>query len=506
MPLKIPSEVRASVIRDWLNGKPRDTIAHDNLVSSGAVSNMVNKWRDALTVYDADALRELGIMFRKLGITAPECAIGFRLASILKDLGVDEDKFGDFVSQIYNQCIDIGLKPEYIAYNTKQILDLSGSIPISEIPNYIQEKTNERQKLEEDIKKLGGEQLEALATLATALDENKVYLTELEQFSKLKVELDKLGISAEDIRRTIGIIQSVRQSGYSVENITQLLAAWQASTTIQAELQKKIDSLTVHRAELQEKYDDLWNSLLIHRGKLSLCEDLKEMGFGLKELKQLSGTIKEVAAANNIPPDKAVWKFFEDIEKNYDAKLGYDSKLIGLKSEIYNTNHELITLHKNLANKNKVASALGELILMGLEDQQILNLAWALQSNISNKESLEADLKKYGSLKKAIEELNQKLIMLQSQNKQIESIDSLNKSDLLDMRQMQESTILAILVEVARGENVEFDRLMTAIIETINLARSPDASNMLKKAIDMIQASAKDSQVTPVKWRQYTDG
>jgi len=56
MPLKVPSEVRALVIRDWLSGKPRDTIAHDNVVSFGAVS-------------DGDALRELGIMFRKLGIT-----------------------------------------------------------------------------------------------------------------------------------------------------------------------------------------------------------------------------------------------------------------------------------------------------------------------------------------------------------------------------------------------------------------------------------------------------
>jgi hypothetical protein len=152
MPLKIPSEVRASVIRDWLNGKPRDTVARDNVVSSGAVSNMVNNWREA-TAYDADALRELGIMFRKLGITAPQSAIGFRLASILKDLGVDEENFRDFVSHIYSQCNDIGLKPECIAYNTKQILDLSGPIPISEIPNYIQEKTNRRRTLE-DIKKL----------------------------------------------------------------------------------------------------------------------------------------------------------------------------------------------------------------------------------------------------------------------------------------------------------------------------------------------------------------
>jgi len=96
MPLKVPSEVRALVIRDWLSGKPRDTIAHDNVVSFGAVSNIVNEWRHALDVSDGDALRELGIMFRKLGITAPQCAIGFRLANILRDLGVDEENFETF--------------------------------------------------------------------------------------------------------------------------------------------------------------------------------------------------------------------------------------------------------------------------------------------------------------------------------------------------------------------------------------------------------------------------
>ncbi|HYA83240.1 MAG TPA: hypothetical protein VEH06_07295, partial [Candidatus Bathyarchaeia archaeon] len=57
------------------------------------------------------------------------------------------------------------------------------------------------------------------------------------------------------------------------------------------------------------------------------------------------------AASNNIAPNMAVWKFFEDIEKNYDTKLGYDSKLIGLKSEMERTNNELIILQRNLANR-----------------------------------------------------------------------------------------------------------------------------------------------------------
>jgi hypothetical protein len=119
------------VIGDWLSGKPRDTIARDNKVSAGAVTYIINELRNTLSV--ADALRELGIMFKKLGITPPQNDIGFRLAGILKDLGVDDDEFGDFVSQIYNQCKDIDLKPEYIAYNVKQILDLSGSMQISDI-------------------------------------------------------------------------------------------------------------------------------------------------------------------------------------------------------------------------------------------------------------------------------------------------------------------------------------------------------------------------------------
>ncbi|MGC2684422.1 MAG: hypothetical protein WA323_21395 [Candidatus Nitrosopolaris sp.] len=250
----------------------------------------------------ADALRELGIMLRKSRITASQCALGFKLASIMKENGVGEDNFGLFISDVYNKCKNIGIQPEYISYNMKQILDLAGSIPLS-----------------------------------------------------------------------------------------------------------------------------------------------------------------------------------------------YDSKLIGLKSEIDKTNNELIILQKNLANKNQVAKALGELILMGLDDQQILNLAWALQSNISNKESLEADLKKYGSLKNSIEELNQELRLLESQNKQMESRDRLNMpKDLLEIWEMQECTILAALVEVAIGEKVEINRLRTSIIETINLAiRSPDASYIFKKAIDMINVSDK---------------
>jgi DNA-binding transcriptional MerR regulator len=417
MPLKIPSEVRTSVIRDWLSGKPRDTIAHDNGVSSGAVSNIVKEWRDALAVSDAGALRELGIMLRKLGITAPQCAIGFRLANILKDLGVDEENFGNFVSQIYNQCTHIGLKPEYIANNIKQILDLSGSVPISEIPNYIQEKTNERQKLEEDIKKLEGQELDARVKLAEALDEKKVSLAELDQFYSLKVELDKLGIPVEDLRRTIGIIQGVQKSGYNLKTITHLLSTWEASSAIQDRIEKNIEDLTDKRDNLEEEVEELTST---HRQKELLFRQLQDMGFGLKELKLLFYTVKEIAAENKIPEDKAVQRFLEDIEKNYDNKLGYDSTLERRKSEIEEANRELDTKRSELGLNKEAVRVVTGLLSTGSTYQQILDLAWFLQSVHINFESLKADLYKYGPdyFKKRFEVLDQKSRNLESQKKE----------------------------------------------------------------------------------------
>lgn len=250
MPQKIPTDVKAAVIRDRESGKPRDTIARDNSVSAGAVSYIIEEWGSSLAEGDANALREFGIMLRKSGITASQCALGFRLASIMKDVGIDQDNFGHFISETYNQCGEIGLQPKHIAYNTKQILDLAGPMPLSQIPDYMQEKTTEKRKLEEDISKIAQEQLQAKATLEGALHKKNSTLVQLEQFSELKVELDKLHIPVEDIPRTVALIQGLRRNGYNVDTLALLVSNWEASGAMQAELEKRIADLTAAERDL----------------------------------------------------------------------------------------------------------------------------------------------------------------------------------------------------------------------------------------------------------------
>src|SRR6266516_7063855 len=114
MPVKLPQAIKSLVIQQWLLGKPRNDIAAENGVSSGAVTNIVNDWRHNLGFAAADELRELALTMKKVGITAAQCALGFRAAMTMSRLGVREDNFESFMSDVYNGCNNLGLTPESI--------------------------------------------------------------------------------------------------------------------------------------------------------------------------------------------------------------------------------------------------------------------------------------------------------------------------------------------------------------------------------------------------------
>ena len=119
-----------------------DKIANKNGVSAGAISNIINKWRQALSLSILDALRELALTL-KIGITPAQCSLGFRVAMAMAKLGIKEDDLESFILNIYNRCIDLGVTPGSIA---SCMVDLMGfnAVPISKISEYVQQKTGEK--------------------------------------------------------------------------------------------------------------------------------------------------------------------------------------------------------------------------------------------------------------------------------------------------------------------------------------------------------------------------
>jgi hypothetical protein len=51
------------------------------------VTNPVNEWRYDLGFAAADELRELAVTMRKVGVPAAQCALGFRIATLMLRIG-----------------------------------------------------------------------------------------------------------------------------------------------------------------------------------------------------------------------------------------------------------------------------------------------------------------------------------------------------------------------------------------------------------------------------------
>jgi predicted peroxiredoxin len=81
---------KSLVTQSYLNGKSMDQIVSETGVSKGKVHYLISGWKDEIGAPDIDELREFSVTVRKSGISIGQCAQGFRMISILKNLGIHE--------------------------------------------------------------------------------------------------------------------------------------------------------------------------------------------------------------------------------------------------------------------------------------------------------------------------------------------------------------------------------------------------------------------------------
>jgi hypothetical protein len=98
------------------------------------------------------------------------------------------------------------------------------------------------------------------------------------------------------------------------------------------------------------------------------------MGFGLKELKQLKGLITEVSAANSIDSYESVTRFFKELEKNYDTKLGLESKIKEMQNDYELLKNKVAENQRYLSAQNPIAPNLAYLYSQGLTNDDITGI------------------------------------------------------------------------------------------------------------------------------------
>ena len=417
MPYKLPDGIKSLVIQQWLQGRPRNEIAAQNGLSSGAVTNIVNEWRYTLGLAAADELRELAVTMKKVGITASQCALGSRIATSMLRIGINEESFETFALGVYNSCKDIGLSPESISSHIQDLVEFSKDVlPLSKIPGYLKEKKDEKSKLEQEIgtlnaeiSRLKQEKKDCEHALDQALKERDMTISELKWYSDLKAELRKYSIQIDDISEFARLVNNIRQhSNYQVDKVINEFWSLDMLRTAHEKLQKDVHSLKNDINSLEQQRTTLEVIVNMHNQANSAYKDLKAMGFGLNELNFLFNMINEIAVENDIPPTKAVRKFLSDVEEQYDKKVAFEDKLHKMSDDLNNLRKEKANLRTELQLNPLIGPKLVKLTQSGLSEQDIINVA-SLIEKYAARGNIISDLEKYGGLKSAVQRLTQEL-------------------------------------------------------------------------------------------------
>jgi hypothetical protein len=354
MPAPINEQTRKQVIQQWISGDTRDKIAIDNSIGEGTVSGIVNEWKRGLEDSEYESVRELAVHSKKQGIALSDLASHFRLYNIIKKSGTNEDQIESFIINCMSGAGVEVLPPEKIVDLVNQLFNISKSesIALEKVPDYIQQKLQQKQKLDEQIK-------EAEAVL----QRKNVSIEAIDEYIHLNEELSKHGLSTKHTNKLLNVIKNVEQEGYDTKKIVAKAMSIKSLKDSEKHLRNNCEML----AERIDRYKDT----------LPLVEKIKAMKISMVELLVFDNAVHDIAEQYNLPIPAAAFQVINDI-KDYN-KLG------GLKKQLDTLCAQLYTVKEVCSHQNQAMVALVKLKSYGITEGHILNLNYYLERNMNNK-------------------------------------------------------------------------------------------------------------------------
>jgi hypothetical protein len=424
LPVNIPSDIRLGVIHEWLRGSSRDKIAAKYLVSTGAVTNIINEWRNNIGAYIAEDLRELSLSLKKANITPIQCSTGFRVAKIMERLGINEEQFESFMSDIYDRCQKLQLGPDQIETYLMETINISKIVFPSQIPNYIHTKKSEIENLHTQIESIKQEistsniQKTLLEKKLNSLaDSNNISRDAITWYKNIKNSFESADISIDHVPRFIHCLNIMKIEGYDINKILRKFVEYENIDDLKDFHQTTIN---IHKAQLDtllKQTKSIQEKINLNQLKLCQIQELEDMGIGIKELKNMYNKVTEIAKENNILPNIAMDKLLDDI-KDYDYIFGFKNTLEKMEQNLTHLNIEIENKRRIISAQRYVGSLLQSLLGMGLTEQDIREISSILSGGgfdfdvnittnniIINKQSLITDLTKYRNIKLVTKEL-----------------------------------------------------------------------------------------------------
>jgi hypothetical protein len=420
-------------------GDSRDEIASKFLISTGAVTNIVNEWRNNVGSVVADDLRELSLSLKKAQISPLECGTGLRIGKMMQRFGINEERFEYFMTEIYNKCQLLEIAPEQIGKYLAETVNISEIVFPSEIPNYINAKKAEIEELgkqTENSRKTISELNDEISNLEenkkSLIENNNTSIDAIKWYKDTKKELTNMGIPIDDTSAFIECLRQIRNEGYDVNKVLTKFSELEYFDKL-IDVQKETINKKVNEIEqLKNIKKELEDRISFIQLKLSKNQELENIGMGFKELKTIYNTIIEISKTNNISPKEAIEKFFIDLNE-YDDIVSFKKKAEDLRNEIATLNIQITNNRIIFMSQQHIGDILQRLLRIGVSEKDIKDINSILSSGefeyydnnsnkiIINKQSLISEITKYRNIKLIIQILEQKQMQLKNNITELEN-------------------------------------------------------------------------------------
>ena len=280
-------------------------------------------------------------------MTLSDVASHVRLNNFIKKLGANLDQ----IESLIGNLLKSDMPPERIADVTNQLFELSKSESITpaEVPAFMKHKMEEKQRLEEEIRKSGA-----------ILEQKNVDIQTIEEYQALKDELKKHSLPIENPRRFASILQTIDHIGNNPRKIIREL--------------EPIISLKQTERSLKNSCE-MWESRANrYKEIIPMCEHVVSRGdLGLSLLMALHAAVLKKIEVDGVPAGAAPFQVMNDID-------GYN-RHGGMKKQLYDTLIQINVTKEFLGRQNDAINTFMKLRLYGMTEDQILKTCRSIEAN-----------------------------------------------------------------------------------------------------------------------------
>jgi hypothetical protein len=436
----ITEKAEELIIQLWYEGTPRQEIEKRTSASAGTINNVVQREKQLVGEGKVDALRKLASRLRKeKASNSVDIMRATRFLNACNSRDMHDEDVIECLPRLDQSC-------------------KKNNISLQDLPLDIESRVAKIQELDSTIAAKEKDAIEANKRREEALKKARLTDEALSRFNTYMNMLTKRGLPLDPQHpgKFENALANAEEEGYDVKSIIDEISQCRSLKQENASLRAANLEHEAREARNKQITKEQQARMAKNAELLGKVEQAEKMYLGIPQLDALIQAVTKVGRDNGIDAQSSVRKFTNDVSTSYDSKVGFAWKIEEHKKQCSDLEAKIDKLKMDYAPHKDAVDSVATLHAKGVKDHEVVSLKNIIErSGVSNIKELEDEIKSYGSLKIAMNEL-------ENQNKELvtRNLALKNQNELLECAN---TSLKKIVEDMGDFFKIEFDKYNNTI-------------------------------------------